>query len=145
MSAHLDKLLKAIDENPVLKERVHYLPDYDEQLGAALSIGSHISINNPIVGLEACGTSWMKDMANFTLMISTNDGGIADMPPDNYLEITGTTEEEEIASLYTQMESAAQCWQSDFDLEYWVHKQLTAYLPVISSTRMLKDYLNYLF
>ncbi len=145
MSGHLDQLLKIIDQNPILKARVHYLPDYDEELGQTLSMGANISINNPIVGLEACGTSWMKDMANFTLLISTHDGGVADMPAENYLSIEGSTEAAEVASLYKHMETAAAAWSSDFDLEYWVHKQLVAYLPTISSTRMLKDYLNYLF
>lgn len=145
MFGELMKLLKLIDSDPVLKARVHYLPDYDEELGRALSIGANIAINNPIVGLEACGTSWMKDIANFKILISTHDGGVADMPPDTHLSIEGDSEPAEIASLYTQMELACKIWQSDFDLEYWIHKQLSAYLPTISGSRMLEDYLKYLF
>ncbi len=106
---------------------------------------ANIAINTPIVGLEACGTSWMKDIANFTLLISTHDGGVADMPAENYLSIDGKTEEEEVASLYHQMHTAAAAWGNDFDLEYWARKSLSAYLPTISSTRMFRDYLNYLF
>ena len=145
MFGELIKLLKLIDNDPVLKSRVHYLPDYDEELGCALSIGANIAINNPIVGLEACGTSWMKDIANFKILISTHDGGVADMPPDNYLNIEGDNEAAEVASLYNQMEVACKAWQSDFDLEYWIHKELSAYLPTISGSRMLEDYLKYLF
>ena len=87
MFEKLMNLLHLIDSNPTLKERVHYLPDYDEELGYALSLGANSSINTPIVGLEACGTSWMKDIANMGLLISTHDGGVADMPSDNYLTI----------------------------------------------------------
>lgn len=145
MLGHLLDLLHLIDQNPILKSRVHYLPDYDEELGRALSIGSQIAINTPIVGLEACGTSWMKDIANFELLISTHDGGVADIPADNYLNIEGGNEPAEVASLYTQMEVAARSWSNDFDLEYWVHKQLSAYLPIISGSRMMEDYLKYLF
>ena len=138
-------LLHLIDENPVLRERVHYLPDYDEELGLGLSLGANSSINTPIVGLEACGTSWMKDIANMGLLISTHDGGVADMPSDNYLTVSGKSEDEECQELYRQMEIAAEAWNNDFDLEYWIHKELTAYLDIISGTRMMRDYLNYLF
>jgi len=145
MFNQLMKLLELIDQDPVLKARVHYLSDYDEELGRTLSIGTNISINNPIVGLEACGTSWMKDIANFKILISTHDGGVADMPDENYLSIEGDDESSEVASLYAHMETACKTWQNDYDLEYWIKKQLAAYLPVISGSRMLKDYLNYLF
>ena len=138
-------LLHVIDANPILKERVHYLPDYDEELGLGLSLGANSSINTPIVGLEACGTSWMKDIANMGLLISTHDGGVADMPSDNYLTVSGKNEAEECEELYKQMETAANAWENDFDLEYWVHRQLVAYLDIISGSRMMKDYLNYLF
>ena len=145
MSAQLERILKLVDKDPILKERVHYLPDYDEELGRALSIGANISINNPIVGLEACGTSWMKDIINLGLLVSTHDGGVADCPADSYLSISGETEEEELDSLYARMEEAASAWTNDFDLEFFIKKELENYLPIISGARMLKDYLDYLF
>ena len=145
MFGRLMELLKMVDKDPILKARVHYLPDYDEELGYGLSLGSNVAINTPIVGLEACGTSWMKDIANLGLLISTHDGGVADAAADNYLSIEGEDEAAEIANLYLQMEVAAKAWGNDFDLEYWVHKELVAYLPVISGARMMKDYLTYLF
>lgn len=145
MTARLTEVLKTIDRDPVLKARVHYLPDYDEELGRALSVGANISINNPIVGLEACGTSWMKDIVNFGILISTHDGGVADCPPEAYLSISGETEEAEIESLYARMEEAGAAWNNDFDLEYILKTELGNFLPVISGSRMLKDYLDYLF
>jgi len=131
--------------NPFLRTHVHYLPDYDEELAYALSVGSNISINTPIVGLEACGTSWMKDIGNFCLLISTHDGGVADCSQDSYLSISGKSEKEEIESLYLRMDEAASAWKNDFDLEYWIRTELSNYLPIISGTRMMKDYLEYLF
>ena len=145
MLGKLMSTLHLIDEHPVLRERVHYLPDYDEELGLGLSLGANSSINTPIVGLEACGTSWMKDIANMGLLISTHDGGVADMPSDNYLTIEGKTEEQETESLYRQMVVAAQTWNNDKDLEDWIHKELKAYLDICSGSRMMRDYLNYLF
>ncbi len=145
MFAKLMSTLKLIDQHPVLRERVHYLPDYDEELGLGLSLGANSSINTPIVGLEACGTSWMKDIANLGLLISTHDGGVADMPSDNYLTIDGKTEEIETENLYKQMEVAAKAWNNDEELEYWIRKELKAYLDTCSGSRMMRDYLNYLF
>lgn len=145
MSERLKNLLKVVDDDPFLKTHVHYIADYDEELARALSIGANVAINVPIVGLEACGTSWMKDIANLNLLISTHDGGVADAPSDSYLNVSGKTEAEEAEAIYTRMDEAARAWDNDFDLEFLIKKQLTAYLPVISGTRMLKDYLEYLF
>lgn len=145
MAEKLRVLLKTVDENPILRKRVHYLPDYDEELGRALSIGSNVSINTPIVGLEACGTSWMKDIVNLGILISTHDGGVADCSSDSYLSVCGKNEAEEVESLYQRMEEAARAWRNDFDLEMTIKTELKNYLPVISGSRMLRDYLDYLF
>jgi len=145
MTNQLKNVLSIIDQDPVLRQRIHYLPDYDEELGYALSAGANASINTPIVGLEACGTSWMKDVINLGALISTHDGGVADCPATSYLNISGQNENEEVESLYRQMETAAKAWQDPSDLELLIKTELANYLPVISGTRMLKDYLDYLF
>ena len=145
MYGKLKEILSAIKTDPFLALHVHYLPDYDEDLAFALSVGSNVSINTPIVGLEACGTSWMKDIGNLCLLVSTHDGGVADCPADSYLNVSGETEQEEIENLYLKMEEAANAWKNDFDLEYWEKTQLKNYLPVISGARMIKDYLEFLF
>ncbi|MBR2579495.1 MAG: glycogen/starch/alpha-glucan phosphorylase, partial [Clostridia bacterium] len=145
MMKKLKEVLAKIDSDSYLREHVHYIPDYDESIARALSVGSNISINVPIVGLEACGTSWEKDVGNMCLLISTHDGGVADAPIDSYLNVSGSDENEEIQVLYQRMEEAANAWENDFDLEFLIKKQLSRYLYTISGTRMLKDYLNYLF
>ncbi len=145
MYQRLLEILKMIDADPILKDRVHYLQDYDEELGRAMSIGADASINVPIVGLEACGTSWEKDIANLKLLISTSDGGVADITPIACLEVTGNSYEAETASLYTNMHKAAQITRDDRLLEQHIKRQLSAYLPTISGARMLKDYLKFLF
>ncbi len=145
MYQRLLEILKMIDMDPILRERVHYLQDYDEELGRAMSIGADAAINVPIIGLEACGTSWEKDIANLKLLISTSDGGVADIQPIACLEVTGNTYEAETSSLYTNMHKAAQIVRDDHLLEQNVHRQLSAYLPIISGARMMKDYLKFLF
>ena len=145
MYQHLLDTLKIIDSDPILRERVHYLQDYDEELGRAMSVGADAAINVPIIGLEACGTSWEKDIANLKLLISTSDGGVADIKPIACLEVAGNSYEAEVSSLYTNMHKACQIASNDMMLEGHVKKQLNAYLPTISGARMMKDYLKFLF
>ena len=145
MSAKLGHILEVVARDDYLKDHVHYLADYDEKLAYGLSVGANVAINLPIVGLEACGTSWMKDVANLNLLISTHDGGVADAPISSYLNVTGLDEDEELEVLYQRMEEAAMAWSNDFDLEFLTKRQLSAYLPTISGARMLNDYLDYLF
>ena len=145
MAEKLKQLLEIVDNDSFLREHIHYIADYDEELAYGLSCGSNAAINVPIVGLEACGTSWMKDVANLNLLISTHDGGVADGSINSYLSINGADESEELDMLYQRMEEALAIWDNDFDLEYSMQKQLETFLPVISGARMLKDYLDYLF
>ncbi len=145
MSRKLRDLLELVRGDEYLKDHVHYIPDYNEELAYGLSVGSNASINIPIVGLEACGTSWMKDVANLDFLISTHDGGVADASSDSYFNVSGANEEEELDMLYQRMEEVLAANDNDFDLEYSLQQQLKAYFPIISGGRMLKDYLDYLF
>ena len=145
MRTKLNWVLEEIDRDDFLRERVHYLQDYDEELGFALSVGSDAAINIPIVGLEACGTSFMKDIANMKILISTADGGVADLSPPACLEVTGADYESEVRSLYDQMSRAARIVRNDEWLDGQVKRQLKGYLPVISGARMMKDYLRLIF
>ena len=143
MMRHLETIVAAVEANPELKKRVHYLADYDEKTAYALSVGSDAAINNPIVGLEACGTSWEKDIMNLQILISTEDGGVADITPAAYLKIEGENEADEVESLYQQMERACQLLRSE-ELADFLQGQVRAYLPTISGARMLGDYLRLL-
>lgn len=145
MLAKLSHLLGVIRSDDYLRDHVHYLADYDEELAFGLSVGSNVAINVPIVGLEACGTSWMKDVANFNLLISTHDGGVADASVKSYFSVSGSDEHEELDSLFQRMEETIAVYENDFDLEYSIKLQLLNFLPIISGTRMMKDYLDYLF
>lgn len=145
MYATFQELMQIIDSDPLFKERVHYIQDYDEEIGWALAVGSDVAINIPVVGLEACGTSWEKDIANLKLLISTADGGVADVVPTPCLEVSGRTYALELASLYDQMNQAGQILRDDNLLQSRIRQQLEAYLPIISGARMMKDYLHFLF
>ncbi len=141
----LQMMLRNIDSNPDLRERVHYITDYDESLGKAMSVGGDIALNVPEVGWEACGTSFMKDIINLVLLISTNDGGVADVEPPAILEVRGDDYQSEISSLYVQMQTAINMVHDDSKWLSQATRQLAAYLPTICGTRMMRDYLRYLF
>lgn len=145
MMGKLRSILTRVAADDYLSTHVHYLADYDEYLALALSCGANAAINLPIVGLEACGTSWEKDVANLQILISTNDGGVADVPAKYHLDVAGTDFEGELDAVYTQMERAIEISESDFDLETTIREQLYGYLPVISGARMMQEYLDYLF
>lgn len=145
MYMKLQEILKLVAGDEVLRGRVHYVQDYDEALGKALAFGSDIAINVPIIGLEACGTSWEKDIANLKLLVSTADGGVADVSPLACYDVVGATYDDEVSSLYEQMHLAAEALRDDGLLEKAVHKQLIGYLPTISGARMMKEYLRFLF
>lgn len=145
MREKLNQVLKIVESDPVLRERVHYIQDYDEELGFALAVGSDVAINVPIVGLEACGTSFMKDIANLKILISTADGGVADLSPPPCLEVSGANYEAEVKSLYEQMARAGRILKNDGWHETQVGRQLAGYIPVISGARMMKDYLKLIF
>lgn len=145
MRVTLNSVLSKIESDDFLRERVHFIQDYDEELGLALAVGSDVAINVPIVGLEACGTSFMKDLANLKLLISTNDGGVADISPAPCLEVSGVNYSDELRSLYLQMNRAGQIFKDDYLLEKQVQKQLQGYITVVSGSRMMKDYLRLIF
>ena len=144
MQAELDDLLKLIDYHlyqgePVLSTRCHYIQDYDDELGRALTFGADCAINVPEVGKEACGTSWMKDMSNFQLLISTPDGGVADSDPIACLVVSG---DDEAVALYDRMIDAAGIIKDDEKYKVAIAQQFSKYLAVISGSRMMANYLG---
>lgn len=145
MVGDLFNILTMVADNPILKDRIHYIQNYDEEIGQALAIGGDCAINVPIVGQEACGTSWMKDLANLKLLISTTDGGVADIQPPVYLEVSGNFYDQEAEMLYQRIEEACNILDNDELLREQIIKQLKAYLPILSGSRMIRDYLNLRF
>ncbi|HEY5986734.1 MAG TPA: alpha-glucan family phosphorylase, partial [Streptosporangiaceae bacterium] len=61
-------------DDPAVRHRIVFLPDYDMELGRALVQGCDVWLNNPLRPLEACGTSGMKSALNGGLNLSVKDG-----------------------------------------------------------------------
>jgi glycogen phosphorylase len=61
-------------DDPRVRHRIVFLPDYDMALGRAMTAGCDVWLNNPLRPLEACGTSGMKAALNGALNLSILDG-----------------------------------------------------------------------
>jgi starch phosphorylase len=61
-------------DDPRVRHRIVFLPDYDMALAGAMVAGCDVWLNNPLRPLEACGTSGMKAALNGALNLSILDG-----------------------------------------------------------------------
>jgi glycogen phosphorylase len=61
-------------DDPKVRHRIVFLPDYDMAMARALVQGCDVWLNNPLRPLEACGTSGMKSALNGGLNLSVRDG-----------------------------------------------------------------------
>ncbi|MDV6013539.1 alpha-glucan family phosphorylase [Haloechinothrix sp. LS1_15] len=61
-------------DDPAVRHRIVFLPDYDMSLARYLYWGCDLWLNNPTRPLEACGTSGMKSALNGGLNLSIKDG-----------------------------------------------------------------------
>jgi starch phosphorylase len=61
-------------QDPELRSRIVFLPDYGIGMAKTLYPGCDVWLNNPLRPLEACGTSGMKAALNGALNLSILDG-----------------------------------------------------------------------
>ncbi len=61
-------------DDPEVRHRIAFLPNYDISMARYLYWGSDVWLNNPLRPLEACGTSGMKSALNGGLNLSIRDG-----------------------------------------------------------------------
>lgn len=145
MRQEVRQVLSIVNEDKRLSQRVHFVQDYDQILAKYLTAGADVWLNTPVVGNEACGTSWMKAIGNLAILISTPDGGVADEDSGAYLKITGANYEEEVESLYKNLERAGEILSDKNQWFEFVKSALKTYLPTISGGRMVKEYLRFIF
>ncbi|MDQ2837345.1 MAG: alpha-glucan family phosphorylase [Actinomycetota bacterium] len=152
-------------DDPEVRGRIAFLPDYDIGMARYLYWGSDVWLNNPLRPLEACGTSGMKAALNGGLNLSIKDGWWDEWCEDgkNGWEIpsadeslTGTTDDHrdavEAAALYDLIEhQVAQRFYSR-DTKgiptQWiamVRYTLKSLGPKVVATRMVTDYVRRLY
>jgi glycogen phosphorylase len=61
-------------DDPAVRERIVFLPDYDMAMARRLYPGCDVWMNNPLRPYEACGTSGMKAALNGAANLSIRDG-----------------------------------------------------------------------
>ncbi|TMZ33239.1 alpha-glucan family phosphorylase, partial [Klebsiella pneumoniae] len=71
--ALIQQIVRFVDD-PAVRERIVFLPDYDMSMARYLYRGCDVWLNNPTRPLEACGTSGMKAALNGGLNLSIRDG-----------------------------------------------------------------------
>jgi starch phosphorylase len=71
--ALIQQIVRFVDD-PAVRHRIVFLPDYDMSMARYLYRGCDIWLNNPVRPLEACGTSGMKSALNGGLNLSIRDG-----------------------------------------------------------------------
>lgn len=69
----IQKLVE-FSQDPAVRRRIVFLPNYDIAMAKLLYPGTDIWLNNPLRPLEACGTSGMKAALNGSLNLSILDG-----------------------------------------------------------------------
>ncbi|KRE30246.1 alpha-glucan family phosphorylase [Agromyces sp. Soil535] len=148
-------------QQPELRERIVFLPDYDMGMAEMLYPGCDVWLNNPLRPLEACGTSGMKAAMNGALNLSILDGWWAEYAGDDYGWVipsadaagdAGERDTLEAAALYELLEHrvATRYYERDADgvpLE-WVRRvrtTLSTLAPELGADRMVKQYVEELY
>ena len=153
--------LVAFADDPEVRHRIVFLPDYEIGMATVLYPGCDVWLNNPIRPLEASGTSGMKAALNGALNLSILDGwwdewfdgrnGWA-IPTADGVEDTERRDDLEAAALYDLIEnSVAPAFYTLDDRglpSRWigmVKHTLETLGPKVLASRMVREYVERLY
>ena len=157
----LIQAIVALADDPELRHRIAYLPNYDIAMAQPLYPGCDVWLNNPLRPYEACGTSGMKAALNGGLNLSILDGwwdewydgnnGWA-IPSADGVEDPDRRDDIEAAALYDLIENEVAPRFYDLDGDgvpvRWiemVRHTLKSLGPKVLSTRMVREYVERLY
>jgi starch phosphorylase len=147
-------------DDPAVRHRIVFLPDYDMSMARYLYWGCDVWLNNPLRPLEACGTSGMKSALNGGLNLSIRDGwwdelydgrngwaiptadGIADPTRRDDLEANALYEllgTQVAPAFYDRADRVPQRWVA------LVRHTLATLRPAVQATRMVREYADSLY
>ncbi|HMC70632.1 MAG TPA: alpha-glucan family phosphorylase, partial [Mycobacteriales bacterium] len=148
-------------DDPLVRHRIAFLPDYDIGMARYLYHGCDVWLNNPLRPLEACGTSGMKSALNGGLNLSIRDGWWDEMYDGaNGWAIPTAAEgiapevrdEQEASALYDLIENQVRSRFYDVDRDRlprrWlemVRHTLQSLGPQVLASRMVRDYVVQLY
>lgn len=156
----IQQLVRFTDD-PEVRHRIVFLPNYDIAMAQSLYPGCDVWLNNPLRPLEASGTSGMKSALNGGLNLSILDGwwdewfdgenGWA-IPTADGVEDPDRRDDLEAAALYDLVEQqvAPRFYDRDADgvptrwLEM-VRHTLATLGPKVQATRMVGEYVTRLY
>ncbi|MER6673461.1 glycosyltransferase family 1 protein [Streptomyces sp. NPDC000983] len=157
----IQELVRFADD-PRVRHRIVFLPDYGMAMAQKLYPGCDIWLNNPLRPLEACGTSGMKAALNGCLNLSVLDGwwdewfqpdfGWAIPTADGAATDPDRRDDIEAAALYDLMEQRVtprfyergQSGLPDRWIEM-VRQTLTLLGPKVLAGRMVREYVERLY
>ena len=148
-------------DDPAVRHRIVFLPDYDIAMARFLYWGVDVWLNNPLRPLEACGTSGMKAALNGALNLSIRDGwwdewydgenGWA-IPSADGIGDPERRDDLEAHALYELVEKSVSSRFYDRDAKgvptRWVamvRHTLKSLGPKVLATRMVRDYVRDLY
>lgn len=148
-------------DDPAVRHRIVFLPDYDIAMATTLYPGCDVWLNNPLRPLEACGTSGMKAALNGALNLSILDGwwdewfdgsnGWA-IPSADGVDDPDRRDDIEANALYDLIEgSVAPTFytRGEWDLPYrWLEMLRDTFRslgPKVLAGRMVRDYVERLY
>ncbi|WP_432187056.1 glycosyltransferase family 1 protein [Streptomyces sp. Tue6028] len=149
-------------DDPRVRHRIVFLPDYGMAMAQKLYPGCDIWLNNPLRPLEACGTSGMKAALNGCLNLSVLDGwwdewfqpdfGWAIPTADGTATDDDRRDDLEAAALYDLLEQrvAPRFYERGRDglPDRWiemVRRTLTHLGPKVLAGRMVREYVERLY
>ncbi len=153
--------LVEFSQDPDIRTRMVFLPNYDIAMAQQLYPGTDVWLNNPLRPLEACGTSGMKAALNGSLNLSILDGWWAELydeengwaiPSADSAGDAAERDKLEAESMYDLIEHqiAPRYYDrgSDGVPTRWVESirhTLSTLSPELSADRMVREYVERLY
>ncbi len=148
-------------DDPAVRERIVFLPDYDISMAKPLYPGTDVWMNNPLRPYEACGTSGMKAALNGAANLSIRDGWWDEwyepafgweIPSAEGVDNADQRDDLEAKALYEIIENEIVPRFYDVDKkglpERWIQmiRETVAGLgPKVLASRMVRDYVTKLY
>ncbi|GAA1659120.1 glycosyltransferase family 1 protein [Fodinicola feengrottensis] len=158
---HLIQQMVQFADDPAVRNRIVFLPDYDIGMAQFLYAGCDVWLNNPLRPLEACGTSGMKSALNGGLNLSIRDGWWDEMydggngwaiPTADGIADPDRRDDLEAAAFYDLVEQHVRARFYDRGADgvpkSWidmVRHTLKSLGPLVQATRMVRDYVEELY
>jgi glycogen phosphorylase len=148
-------------DDPAVRERIVFLPDYDMAMAKRLYPGCDVWMNNPLRPYEACGTSGMKAALNGAANLSIRDGWWDEwfdraygweIPSAEGVDGADRRDDLEAKAIYDIIENEIVPRFYDLDVyglpERWIQmirETIAGLAPKVVASRMVREYVTNLY